>query len=61
MNIRIERVKKRWSQTDLSIKAGVCRTTISNIENGKLDNVQIGVFKKLAKAFDVPVSYLLEE
>ena len=44
--IKIERVKKNWSQTDLSKHSGVCRLTISNIENGKIDSAQLGTLKK---------------
>lgn len=58
MNMKIERVKKNWSQTDLSLASKVCRMTISKIENGKVDNVQLGTLKKLAEALNSSVEEL---
>lgn len=56
--VKIERVKKNWSQTDLSKNSGVCRLTISNIENGKIDSTQLGTLKKIASALDSTVQEL---
>lgn len=58
MNLKLSRVKNNYSQTDLSIKAGVSRTTISNIENGKIDNIQLGTLKKIAAALNSTVEEL---
>lgn len=56
--LKIERVKKNWSQTDLSKNSGVCRLTISNIENGKIDSTQLGTLKRIAAALDSTVQEL---
>ena len=58
MNLKLERVKRNWSQTDLSVAAKVCRTTISQIENGKVDTIQLGTLKKLAAALNSTVEEL---
>lgn len=58
MNMKLERIKRNWSQTDLSEKADVCRSLISQIENGRLDNIQLGTLKKLAAALDSTVEEL---
>ena len=50
--VKVGRTKKNWSQSDLSIQANVCRATISKIENGKFDNIQLGTLKKIAAALN---------
>ena len=45
MNIKIARVKNNWTQEELSKKANVCRTTISLIEHGNIDNIKLGTFE----------------
>lgn len=49
---RDERIKQNKTQKDIAATANVCRTTISYIENGKADNVQLGTLKKLAAALN---------
>ena len=58
MNLKIARIKNNWTQEELSKKANVCRTTISNIENGKIDNIPLITLKKLAKALNSTVEEL---
>ncbi|MBS5986580.1 helix-turn-helix transcriptional regulator [Clostridium sp.] len=58
MNMKLERIKKNWSQTDLSLAAKVCRTTISQIEKGQIDNIRFGTLKKLAAALNSTVEEL---
>lgn len=58
MNIKIARVKNNWTQEELSKKANVCRTTISLIEHGNIDNIKLGTLKKLAKALNSTVEEL---
>lgn len=58
MKLKLERVKRKWSQEELSKKANVCRSVISRIENGQIDNVQLGILKKLATALETTVEKL---
>lgn len=58
MNLKLERVKRRWSQDELSERADVCRSVISKIENGQVDSVRFGILKKLAAALDTTVADL---
>lgn len=58
LSLKLERVKKSLTQEDLSKKSGVCRVTISNIENGRIDNIQLGTLKRLAAALDSTVQEL---
>lgn len=53
-----ERIKQNKTQKDIAAKANVCRTTISFIENGKADNVQLGTLKKLAAALNSDIQTL---
>ncbi|NRT74441.1 helix-turn-helix transcriptional regulator [Clostridium beijerinckii] len=48
--LKLERVKNNKTQDDLAADAKVCRTTISQIENGRVDNIQLGTLKKIATA-----------
>ncbi len=60
MNLKIERIKKGLTQEQLSKKADVCRLTISNIENGKVNikNIQLGVLIRLARALESDIETL---
>lgn len=53
-----ERIKQNKTQKDIVAIANVCRTTISFIENGKIDNVQLGTLKRLAAALNSDVQTL---
>ena len=46
----------KMSQEELSIKAGVSRTTISELENGKTERITNITLEKLARALDKKVS-----
>ena len=61
MRLKIERIKRKWSQNDLSKKSGVCRNVISKIENNRIDTVEFGNIKKLAQALEIPVEELIKE
>lgn len=50
--LKIERIKKGWSQGQLSKETNICRATISQIENGKIDSVQLGTLKKITAALN---------
>ena len=56
--IKIERVKKGWTQDELARKSGVGRVTISNIERKGIKNIPVYTLEKLAKAFEMKVSEL---
>ncbi|AIY78965.1 helix-turn-helix family protein [Clostridium botulinum 202F] len=59
MNLKLFRVKKKWTQQRLSAESGVCRAVISKIEHGFIDTVQVGTIKKIANALDISVCCLL--
>lgn len=61
--LKLERVKNSKTQDDLATDAKVCRTTISQIENGRIDNIQLGTLKKIAAALgsDVQTLFLSNE
>ncbi|GEQ21121.1 helix-turn-helix transcriptional regulator [Clostridium butyricum] len=50
--VKVGRIKKKWSQTDLSLQANVCRSTISKIENGYIDEIKLGTLKKISAALN---------
>lgn len=61
--LKVERIKNNKTQDDLAIDAKVCRTTISQIENGRVDNIQLGTLKKIAAALgsDIQTLFLSNE
>lgn len=56
--LKVQRIIKNKTQEELSTSAGISRTTVSNIENGKIDNIQLGTLKKIAAALDSTVQEL---
>ena len=55
--LTVIRAEQRLSQEDLAVKAGISRTTLSGIENGK--NVPDGeTIAKLVKALGVPANQI---
>jgi len=50
IRIKFERIKRNWSQETLAEKAGIGRTTLTNIERN-LSSTTLDVVEKLAKAF----------
>lgn len=55
-NIRMYRAKLGITQKELALKSGVCETSISFLENGKLDGTRMTTLNKLAEALKVNVS-----
>lgn len=51
------REKRKLTQEELANKAGVSRVTISNLENGTYENINLSTLRKLASALHVPVGY----
>ena len=58
-NIKIRREHKKWSQEELSVKAGVTKNTISDIETGQ-KFARAGTLVKLADAFETAPYELLK-
>lgn len=56
--LKIARIKKGWTQDELSVVSGVTRTTISNIENKGIKNIPVKTLEKLSKALGTTVSEL---
>lgn len=55
-----ERLKRKWTQTELADKVGVQSATISRIESGEDRDLRASTLRGLAKAFDVSVDYLID-
>lgn len=53
MKLRIEELRKnkKWSYTQLSMKSGVARGYLCELEEGKYSNPGLKVICKLCKAF----------
>ena len=60
LKIREFRDAKGWTQDDLAAKAGVRRATISDMENGKTQRVDLPVLERIANALGVLPQALLE-
>lgn len=58
MNLKIERIKRDWTQSDLANASGIGLSTVVKIEKGNIDNVSVSILKKISKALDVPVAEL---
>lgn len=56
--LKVERVKQNKTQDDVATTANISRTTISQIENGRIDNIQLGTLKKIAAAVNSTVEKL---
>lgn len=51
-----KRKEKKMSQETLSVKSGVSRAIISELETGKRTDTTLGTLRRLAKALDCKVS-----
>lgn len=56
--LKVQRIIKNKTQEELATSAGISRTTVSNIENGRIDNIQLGTLKKIAVALGSTVQEL---
>lgn len=61
MTLKLERVKRNLTQRELQELSDVSVLTIGKIERGETDTVMLGIYKKLAKALDIPVEELIKE
>ena len=59
---RVQALRKEhaWSQQQLAVRAGLDRTYVSAVEQGK-QNITIGAAVKFADAFDMPLSELVSQ
>lgn len=59
---RVQALRKKhaWSQQQLAVRAGLDRTYVSAVEQGK-QNITIGAAAKFADAFDMPLSELVSQ
>jgi methanogenic corrinoid protein MtbC1/DNA-binding XRE family transcriptional regulator len=59
---RVQTLRKEhaWSQQQLAVRAGLDRTDVSAVEQGK-QNITIGAAMKFADAFDIPLMELVSQ
>lgn len=57
-NVKIARIKKEWTQRDLSSISGVGITSINKIEKYGIENTKLSTLKKIAAALDSTVEEL---
>jgi transcriptional regulator with XRE-family HTH domain len=55
---RAVRVKRRWRQRDVALRAGVSVSLVSLIERGHLDRVSLSVLRRAAAALDIRIDVL---
>jgi transcriptional regulator with XRE-family HTH domain len=60
-NVKTCRGARKLSQLQLAAMAGVSITTISEIENGKAENVRLKTITSLARQLNVDSLYLLKK
>ena len=58
MNVKIKRIMMNLTQKQLAAMVGTSNVTISKIEKGNFDNVQLGTLKKIAAALNSTVEEL---
>lgn len=56
--IKEKRMAKKMTQEELAAKSGVCRATISALENGTMRATSSKTLIKLAKALDTTVDQI---
>lgn len=57
--IRLLRLERGLSQGDIEEVSGICRSHLSNIESGKVENPGLYTLERIAKALKISISYLL--
>lgn len=58
MNLKILRIRRKITQSELSELSGVGINTIVKIEKGYIDSVSVKILKKIAKALGSTVQEL---
>jgi transcriptional regulator with XRE-family HTH domain len=56
--IRLVRVKRRWRQEDLAIRAGVSRAAIWRAERGRIDELTIAMLRRICEPLEIRVELL---
>ena len=60
LKIRECRAKYGWSQEQLALEADLHRAYVGQIERGE-KNMGLKNLEKIAKAFDIPIEYLVKK
>lgn len=55
MNLKLERVRRGLSQSKLAKICNVGTSTIVRIEKGNIENVSVGILRKIAKSLNVSI------
>ena len=58
-NVKAERLRRGWTQTDLGARARLAASVISQIESGRFRPYP-GQLKRLARVLNLPAEQLLE-
>ena len=58
LSLKLERIKKGWTQEDLHKESGVSKASICNIERNGVENIPVSTLRKLSKALNISVSEL---
>lgn len=61
VKIRVERARKNWTKSKLSIEAGIARKTLSQIENGTAKNTTFSTIEKIATALGKTIEDFIEK
>jgi len=56
--IRLQRIKREWSQERLALEAGMKPSEVSHLESGRR-NPKVGTLERLANAIGVRISDIL--
>lgn len=56
--VRLARIRRGWRQQDLAERAGISRTTLSRLERGHLEELQIGIVRRVCAPLDIRVEVL---
>lgn len=59
--IKALRKRAKMTQTDLGKQLGVKKNAVSKWERGEIADIPAGRIKAMAKIFDVPPSYLIDD
>jgi transcriptional regulator with XRE-family HTH domain len=59
-NVRAQRAKRQWLQTELAEKLNKSQRAVSDLERGRLGDVGIGDLTQLCRVFQVPLTELLD-
>jgi transcriptional regulator with XRE-family HTH domain len=53
--VRLARIERRWRQSDLAVRVGVSRSTVSRVERGHLGEISFDTVRAIAAAVDIRV------